>query len=351
MPAPPRSTARADPRPATIDPTRRAGGAARILAAALFALVGSGRAADRPDPAAGPVTALWTALPLRDWAGRATTLAGRPVVVDRRLDPDATVTRDCRGEPLDAMLAAVATTVGGTVEPLRSWIRIAPAAEAGRATRGERDRAAEIAALPAAARAPLAARRPWSWTDGARPRDLLAAAAADAGLTVTGLAAVPHDHLPATALPPLSLAERLDLVLAHYDLRVAWSAAGGTTAAGSVVQLAAAEPRAAGVADRKPPSRPARPPRGPERRTTDRYTLKLEAPLDEALRALGPRLGLEPELDRASLAARGILPGEIARAAVTDATREHLLDAILSPLGLRWRIKDGRLVVDAPPPP
>lgn len=351
MPLSPRPTPRAGPRPATFDPTRGAGRTGRLLAAALFTLVGSSRAADRPAPADEPVTALWTALPLRDWAGRATTLAGRPVVVDRRLDPDATVTRDCRAEPLDAMLAAVAATAGGTVEPLRSWIRIAPAAAAGRATRGEGDRAAEIAALPAAARAPLAARHAWSWADGARPRDLVAAAAAEAGLAVTGLAAVPHDHLPATALPPLSLAERLDLVLAHYDLRVAWSAGDGTAAAGTVVPLGAAVPRVAGVADRKPPDRAGRPPRKPERRTTDRYTLKLDAPLDEALRALGPRLGLEPVLDRDSLAARGILPGEIVRATVTDATREQLLDAIVSPLGLRWRIEDGRLIVDAPPPP
>lgn len=350
MPAPPRPAACAGPRPRS-DPTRRAGGAARLLAAALLAVVGSGHAADRAAPAGETVTALWTALPLRDWASRSSTLAGRPVIVDRRLDPDATVTRDCRAEPLDTMLAAVATSVGGSVEPLRSWIRIAPAAAAGRAARGEQDRAAEIAALPAAARAPLAARRAWSWAEGARPRDLVTAAAVEAGLTVTGLPAVPHDHLPAAALPPLSLAERLDLVLAHYDLRVAWSVGDGTTAAGAVVPLAAAAPRPAGVADHAPPQPAGRPPRGPQRRTTDRYTLTLDAPLDEALRALAPRLGLEVELDRASLAARGILPGEIVRAAVTDATREQLLDAIVSPLGLRWRIDGGRLLVDAPPPP
>ena len=293
------------------------------------------------------MTALWTALPLREWSLRAASLAGRPVIVDRRLDPDTLVTRDCRDEPLDAILAAVAATAGGAVEPLRSWIRIAPAAAAGRAASGERERAAEIAALPAAARIPLAARSPWSWADGARPRDLVAGALAEAGLVVTGIDKVPHDHLPAAELPPLALAERIDLVLSHYDLRVSWSADGDGPVAGSVVPLAAASPPGEGP-DRKPPKggQAAQPPRS---RTIERYTLRLEAPLDDALRTLAPRLGLEPALDLDSLAARGILPGEIVRATVTDATRDQLLDAIVAPLGLRWRVLDGRLLVDAPP--
>ena len=331
------------PRRSRPDRTRPFRVVARLITTAVVLAGALGRAAD------GTVTALWTALPLRDWAVRATTLAGRPVVVDRRLDPDTLVSRDCRDEPLDAVLAAVAATAGGAVEPLRSWIRIAPAEAAGRAARGERDRTAELSAFPAAARAPLDARSPWSWPDGARPRDLVSSTAARANLAVTNLDAIPHDHLPATVLPPLSLAERLDLVLAHYDLRISWSIAADSSVTGAVVPLAAA-PSPAATADRVPPRPGGRPPRGPKPRTTERYTLRLEAPLDEALRALGPRLGLEPELDRASLAARGILPGEVVRAAVTDATREQLLDAIVSPLGLRWRVEDGRLLVDAPPP-
>lgn len=318
--------------------------AAAVVAAGLLAArLAAAPAADTAPPDT-PVTALWTSLPLRDWAARATALAGRPVVVDRRLDPETTVSRDCRGESLRDVLAAVAATAGGTVEPLRSWIRIAPAAEAGRATRGERERLAELAALPTAARATPAARRAWSWPDGARPRDLVAAAAAEAGVALAGLDAVPHDHLPGASLPPLSLAERLDLVLAHYDLRVAWTAA-DDVAEGRIVPLAAADgppPVAAGA-------RPRPAPRGPAATTADRYTLRLAAPLDETLAALGPRLGLEVELDRESLAARGILPGEIVRATVTDASREQLLDAILGPPGLRWRIEGRRLLVDAPP--
>lgn len=317
------------------------------LAAWWLALAGSAVAGEAVALPATPVDALWNGLPLRAWAERATTLAGRPVIVDRRLDPDTSVTRDCRGEPLRDVLATVAASAGGAVEPLRSWIRIGPLAAAGRATQGERDRLAEIAALPDAARTALAARRAWSWADGAKPRDLVAAAAAEGGATLTGLERVPHDHLPAATLPPLALAERIDLVLAHHDLRISWAAEAGAGPTGTVVPLPAAALAApAAIAGQARPG--AREGRQPPR-VSERFTLRLEAPLDQALASIGPRLGLEPALDRESLAARGILPGEIVRAAVTDASRDELLDAIVAPLGLRWRIDDGRLVVDAPP--
>lgn len=329
-------------RRASPDRTRRIAVALATTAGWLAASAAAAvAAAPSPEP---PVSATWRAVPLRDWAARIATLAGRPVIVDRRLDPDTTVTRDCRGEPLGDVLVAVAAEADAAVEPLRSWIRIAPADVVGRAAHGERIRAREVAALPAAARTALAARRPWSWPDGARPRDLVAAAATEAGLAVTGVEAVPHDHLPAASLPPLALAERLDLLLAHYDLRVAWrSTEHGTT--GRIVTLEAAPAGAA--ADARPVTVG---PRGPRPRTAERYTLRLEAPLDEALAALAPRLDLDAAIDRDSLAARGILPGEVVRAAVTDATRDQLLDALVRPLGLRWRIEGRRLVVEAPPP-
>ncbi len=321
------------------DPTRRA-----IAGAACWLAIAGASAGDAIPNADTPVTALWTAVPLREWAGRMTTLAGRPVVVDRRLDPDAPVTRDCRDEPLDQVLAGVAGDVGAAVEPMRSWIRIAAPESSGRAAAGERARAAELATLSPDARRILAVRRGWTWADGARPRDLVSAAAAEGGVVLAGVDAVPHDHLPAATLSALPLAERLDLLLAHYDQRVSWIAADEGRVAGTIVALPAAPPRTSAAAPR-----PARRGPAPPARDGTRFTLTLEAPLDEAVRAIGSQLGLEPSVDRESLAARGILPGEIVRANVADATRDQLLDAVVAPLGLRWRVDGSRLIVDAPP--
>jgi hypothetical protein len=249
---------------------------------------------------------------------------------------------DAHGDLLSDWLAAAAAAAGGAVDRLESSVRIVPGDRAGLAEAADEARRRGIARLPATDRGRLAERRPWAWPDGARPRDLVATAAAEAGVSLASLERIPHDHLPASAWPPLALAERLDLVLAHYDLRVAWAAG----PRGTVVAIDSGLPAAA-----KPPAtaRPTRrSPQPPPAGAAARFTLRLEAPLAEAVRAIAPRLGLQPEIDRESLAARGIHPDEIVRADVKDASREELLDAIAGPLGLRWRIEGPRLLIDAP---
>ena len=293
------------------------------------------------------VQATWTRVPLRDWTTRVAALAGKPMILDRRIDPDRLVTRTARGEPLIDVIRAVAKEAGATVEELPNAILLAPANASGRAAAAADDRDRRLAAFPASQRKPLVKSENWNWPAGARPRDLVAAALADAGLAVEGLESIPHDHFPAADLPPLPLAERLDLVLAHFDLRILWSAERGRPT-GRIVAIDA------GISPRSParPTAPRRPAAPPSRTVTvrDEFTLRLEAPLDQALAALAGRLGLELDLDRASLAARGIAPGEIVRAEVEKASRDRLLDAVLQPVGLQWKIEGERLRVFAAEP-
>jgi hypothetical protein len=288
------------------------------------------------------VHATWTRLPLREWAARVSTLAGKPVILDRRLDPQRVVTLTARGEPLREVLETVAAAADAAVADLEGSVRIVPKEAGSAAARGDRDRRLRVASLPAAVRADLTARRPWRWPAGARPRDLVAAAASDAGVSVSGIESIPHDHFPAADLPPLPLAERLDLVLAHFDRRVLWEATRGA-AAGRIVGIdAEIQPAADGPAPAKPI--PVRPPRRTVK-VRDEFTLRLEAPLDQALAAICTRLGLTLELDAAALTARGIAPGEIVRAEVEKASRDELLDAVLHPVRLAWSIDGDRLRV------
>jgi len=288
------------------------------------------------------VHASWTSLPLAEWTTRATALAGRPVILDRRIDPTRPVTLTARGETLREVLDRVAADAGAAVEELESTIRIVPKHVAGQAARAEAERRLQVAKLPAARQRVLAAAGGWRWPAATRPRDLVADLAATAGLAIEGVDAIPHDHFPAADLPPLALAERLDLVLAHFDRRIAWN--GG---AARIVPIdAGISPAALAAADRPAPR-----PSGPARRTVavrDEFTLRLEAPLDQALAAIARQLDLDVDLDVASLAARGIAPGEIVRADVTKASRETLFDAILQPVGLAWRIEGRTLRVFAP---
>jgi len=293
------------------------------------------------------VHASWTGLPLGEWADRAAEIAGMPVILDRRVDPTGPVSLASRGESLREVLAKVAAAAGAAVDELESSIRIVPAAVAGRAALAERDRRLRLARLPPDLRDALASKAAWTWPAGARPRDLVAAAALEAGVRLEGLDDLPYDHFPAASLPPLSLADRLDLVLAHFDRRVIWSL-GPAGPAGVIVAIDAdIRPEAeAAIATAGRPRRPTRPPRTTELR--DEFTLRLAAPLDQALAAIAGRLGLTLELDAASLAARGIAPGEIVRAEVEKASRTELLDALVRPLGLEWTIAGDRLRVFAP---
>jgi hypothetical protein len=289
-----------------------------------------------------PVHATWTALPVREVAGHLSRLAGKPVVLDRRIDPTTPLTLLIAGESCDDVLATVAARVGGQAIHLESMIRIVPPALAGRCLSGEQARRREISRLPSPQRDPLTTKAAWQWPPGSTPYDLVAAAAAEAGLAIDGLDRLPHDHFPAADIPPLTLADRLDLILAHFDLRVAWSRSPtGSRPQGRVVSLPDAAPAA--VATDAPPARRSSPSRQAGGRQA--YTLRLEAPLEEALAAITRQLGLTLALDVASLSARGIAPREIARADVRSASRDELLDAILVPLGLSWRIEDGTLRV------
>lgn len=308
------------------------------------------------------VQASWTQVPLGDWAERASRIAGLPVIIDRRLDPTFPITLDCRGEPLHDVLDRVAAMVGGQVEVLASSVRIGPSSVAGLASAAEQARNAELASLPPALRRTAHRRAAWTWPAAARPRDLLAATAREAGLQLDGLEAIPHDHLPAATLPMLSLAERLDLVLAHYDQRIAWTTGGGEVVpldAGMTARENPPRPAAASQSEPGPnpkaqatsqsqPQRKPTPRRGANPTTTrETFSLRLAAPLDQALAAVAARLSLDLTIDAPSLAARGIAPGEIARVDVREVSRAELLDAIVAPFGLAWSIDAGTLRVFA----
>lgn len=292
-----------------------------------------------------PVRGSWTRLPLRDWAARVTAIAGVPVIVDRRIDPTLPVTLDADGDPLGTVLDAVATAARADVEVLAASIRLVPPEAAGRAVAAESARSAELRRLPAADRTRLAAKAACEWHEAAEPRSLVEQLAADAGLRLTGLERIPHDHVAAGRLLPLSVAERIDAMLAHFDLRASWTPDGGAV----VPAVERAAPISA--ADDQPRTAPA--PRGRPGRpaaTQERHTLRLEAPLDQAVTALAKRFKLRPEIDVASLAARGIAAGEIVRVRVADVTRDELFDAVVAPLGLSWAIEGDALRVFAPPP-
>jgi len=312
--------------------------------------------------ASAPVTVVWTALPLEAVLERLATSAGVSVVRDRRVAPDTRITLTAEGESIEVVLERVAEAAGAEVADLGSYLRLAPLGQADSLHHAQQIRTTALSQLPSQLRTLAHHKEAWDWPAGARPRDLLARAAAQAGLSLAGVERVPHDHLPAMTLPPLSLADRLDLLLAHYDFRVEWSAP--TSAAGRpelrIVPLAH-PPESLPTGGPRHPARPgAQSPVPPPRNRAERpekkrplnapietFSLRVEAPLEEVLATLAERFGVELQLQRQELQAVGIAPAEIVRCRVENASREALLQAVLAPLGLEWELTTKVLRVPA----
>lgn len=299
-----------------------------------------------------PLSAEWTAVPLADVAARLAIEAERPIVIDRRIDPTRRVSLAADGEPLASVLARVAEVGSGRALALASSIRIVPDDRAVITAAAEARRQRDVAALPEPLRRRARAPAPWSWPDGAIPRDLLRAAATAGGVEITDLDALPHDHFRALDLPPMPLADRLDMILGQFDRRIDWSRVeGGRSGAPARVRTVALgdglDPEGSDRPRRGPLVAAATPggrvaPRDPGR---ERFTLRAEAPLDELLAAVARRTGLEAVIDREALTKAGVKPATIVRVEVRDATRDQLLDAVTAPLGITWRISGDRLEV------
>lgn len=319
-----------------------------LLACATLLLEQPFALADDPasEALATPITADWTGLPLRQTAVRLSEIGGIAVVVDRRLDPDISITLHASSDPLDEVLAHVADAARADVAVYAGHVRLVPRGGAAALAAAERDRVAELKRLGTTVGGVVKQKAEWSWPEGAVPRDLLASAAAEADIGIEGLEHLPHDHFPAARLPAGTLADRLDLLLAHFDRRVAWKPLPrrlGEHPAFLLVDLptgAAASP----AAPQKPSPRPLRAPGRPASTT---YTLTVAAPLDELLTTLARRFGLALDLDRAALTRAGVAPMEIVRLELKDVSREQLLDAICQPRGLAYRIEGDALSITA----
>ena len=320
---------------------------AGLIASAWLPVAAAPGHAAFPDQ---PVQATFQQLPLRMLAERLQLATGVPVVVDRRLNPTQRVSLDCGGEPLTVAAAALAAKIDAEVAELEASVWLVPRGEAGRFTAADAERRQTVRRLPPGTRRRLERTASWSWPAGATPVDLLRelAAANTTGvrLRVAEMSGkIPHDHLAAASLPPLSLAERFDLIAMQYGLRVVWKPPAAGRVEGELSPLPPPGTTVAGTENS--PSRPRRPGSRPPATGSSRFTLRVAAPFSELLTAVAQQLKLTPAIDREALRRQGIDPLEIIRLEVADVDRDGLLDAIVAPLGLSWRIDGTTLTVTA----
>lgn len=299
-----------------------------------------------------PIDATFQRISLAQLISQLSTISEGFVVLDRLIDPTQYVTLTCQGEDLLTVLFKLADKTGTEVAVLESTVWLTPIGKAGSLEVADDERKATFQKLPVRTRQSLSTKQLLQWQAGQKPliliEKLLARTNTDS-LTITPddlSTVIPHDHLAAGSIPPLSLPEQLDLVAMQYNQHILWkqSSQDASAVSASFVPLPPpTDPKKQAIKPKQTQPNMSQ----PAGRSQERYTLRVAAPFDELLAAISQRLKLKPVIDTQSLKARGINPKEIIRLEIKDASQDQLLDAIVRPLGLGWSIERDDLSISA----
>jgi hypothetical protein len=322
---------------------------------------------------AEPVTVAWTGAPLKRAIADLSRTHTIGLFLDRRVDPDRLVTLSVKNTPLVEVCDKLAASAGVGFCQLDALGYFGPAGTCETLPTVAALRDDEVARLPTAARAAWSHRAVWSWPDFSTPRELVEQLAQAAHAKIENLDHVPHDLWAANQLPPLTVAQRLTLIAAGFDLtfeledggsRIRWVAwperpviertyPAGAKAKELAAEWAALAPHSTFkvegtkivvrgpledqqriAAGRKPAARPAPKPKRPG---TQVFTLKLaDVPLTRLLHELEQQLDLHFEVDQAAVDRAKIDMQQNVSLKVEQATLDQLLEAALKPAGLTF---------------
>ena len=334
----------------------------------------------------GPINITWSGNPLRAGLRNLSRVHRVAVIIDRRVDPGEKVDLVLQDVPLGAALTQIAANRKLEARMLGPVAYFGPPRAASRLRTIATLRTEEVRRLPPEVGQKLFGRRPMAWNDLATPRGLLEKLAAEAGLQIAGLDRLPHDLWAAADLPPLTLLQRLTLVLVQFDLTFDVSPDGRTltlvpvpddvalvrsypggrqpkATAGRYAQLAP-DARIKVVGDkvyvrglledheqlgssRRPPSgQPPRP--AVQDFANKRFTLRVsKQPVGPLLRQLVGQLNLELRIDIEALRRAGISLDQHVSFSVKEVTVDALLEAVVKSTRLELR-RRGNLVEVGP---
>lgn len=321
---------------------------------------------------AAPAGVAWQGVPLRRALAGLTEAHGVAVLVDRRIDPSQPI--DYEGKaPLRTVLAEAARAAGAEYSQVGDLAYIGPAETARTLRTLLALVAAEVARLPERERRAWSQRAALGWSELSEPRSLLTQWTGAQHVTLEGLEQAPHDLWSAFAGPAMTLAERVSLVAAQFDLAIDFGAGKEGVArlvprptpvaiersypAGGNPQERLAEwqrlaPEAAIRLDGKriivrglieeherlvPAGSKAAPVAG-RGKVEERHRVAVKnVPLEKLLDELHKRLDLEFSYDRQALETAGVRLDTPVSVDVDDATTDELLEKVLQPAGLKFK--------------
>jgi hypothetical protein len=329
-------------------------------------------------------------IPLRKVLGDLSRERHVAIFLDRRVDPDRWLKLEVHDVPLEKALVAIARAHGLGLTFLGAVAYFGPPQATARLRTIVELRRDAIRALPAPIASKFFRAQRVHWDDLATPRDLLAQLAADNDLRIAAIEQIPHDVWAGTDLPPLSLVERLTLLLGQFDLTFAVDALGDRitlepvpadaalvrsylvpgdprqTAARWAALLPAAAVQVAGnrivvrarVEEHEQlaaPQRPAAPkgmasyssPAGRPRDKDKRFTVhQAKGRFEFLLQEYAKLTNVELKLDRELLQRAGVSLDQVVAFSVKEATLDELFQAIASRAGCRCHRTGSVIVVE-----
>jgi len=165
-----------------------------------------------------PVGVRWGSNPLRSALTNLARSQGVAIFLDRRVDPDQGVDLVRSDLSLRELLQELAEQLNLGMGQVGPVVYLGPpqtAAVLGTVAAQIEQRAER---LPTALRGRLQKAQPLGWPELTTPRDLLQRLAGEAGLQLEGIEQISHDLWPEVDLPPLTFAQSLSLVLAGFQL-------------------------------------------------------------------------------------------------------------------------------------
>lgn len=300
----------------------------------------------KPDATA---TIHWSGVTLREAVERLKALYHDAIFVDRRVDPSLRIDLDISATSTEQVLSALASIHDLGVVRLRNMVYLGPAHAAEALPGLIKQRSQEIGRLSRDDRLALLQRRPLHWGRLSEPQKLATLLAQTAGWRIANLESIPFDLWDANALPDLSFAESLSVLLTGFDLTFELHPSDHTIKLTPLAdQPDTGTPASAGSTPTLQTKRPASQKKQASGSAKQVFTLRVqEKPVGAVLRELARRLNWSLRIDEAAIQAAGKSLDTRVSFSVENADREKLLDALLTPAGLEYRI-DGTTIYVTP---
>ena len=298
------------------------------------------------------MTVVWSNIPVRKAIEGLCESQKVAFLLDRRIDPDRKIELSLDNVTLAEGLQQIASRLGVGTTMLGPVAYFGPAETAARLRTVAALRRQDANKLPPNARTIWTQSRPWKWDDLSAPRDLLTALAAENKLQVEDMDSVPADLWAHADLPPLTLSEKLTLLLAQFDLTYELSADGKSIRLAPMPDKPTLDHLYQVAGSPEEPAAKTSPSEKKSQHTVTTegrkvYSLQVELPVGQLLQSLGPRMGLEINIDKAAIAAAEKSLDTKVKLDVKEAGEDELLRAVLEPAGLTFTRKDN--VVDVKP--